>query len=66
MNINKLRGKIVEKGMNTESLADEIGCDRSTLYRAFKKPEKMTIGMAKKITIALEMTNQEAQEIFLD
>jgi len=65
MNINKLRGKIVEKGMNIESLAVEIGCDKSTLYRAIKNPEKITIGMALKIKVALDMTNQEAHEIFL-
>lgn len=65
MNINKLKGKIVEKGMNIESLADAIGCDKSTLYRAMKNPEKITIGMALKIKGALEMTNHEANEIFL-
>lgn len=65
MNINKLKGKIVERGMNIENLADEIGCDKSTLYRAIKNPEKITIGMALKIKVALDMTNQEAHEIFL-
>jgi len=65
MNINKLKGKIVEKGMNIETLANEIGCDKSTLYRAIKNPEKITIGMALKIKVALDMTNQEAHEIFL-
>lgn len=65
MNINKLKGKIVERGMKTEDLANEIGCDKSTLYRVYKEPEKMTIGMAKKIKAALDMTNQEAIEIFL-
>jgi len=65
MNVNKLRGKIVEEGKNIEGLADEIGCDKSTLYRAFKNPEKMTIGMALKLKEALRMNNAEATEIFL-
>ena len=33
VNINKLKGKIVENGLTIEKLADNIGIDRSTLYR---------------------------------
>ena len=35
VNVNKLRGKIVECGLNTSELANLIGIDRTTLYRKF-------------------------------
>ena len=65
MNINKLKGKIVEKGMNIESLADAIGINRSSLYRKLNNGEKITIGEAIQMKKALEMSNEEACEIFL-
>lgn len=33
VNVNKLKGKIVENGMNIAELADKINMNRSTLYR---------------------------------
>ena len=65
MNANKLKGKIISKGMNVEGLANEIDIDRSTLYRKFENFEKFTIGEAKAIKKALDMTDLEAIEIFL-
>lgn len=65
MNINKLKGKIVENGMNVETLASIIGVDRSSLYRKLNNGEKLTIGEAIKIKGALELTDSEACEIFL-
>lgn len=66
MDAIRLKTKMIEENMNVECLADAIGCDKSTLYRAFKNPEKITIGMALKIKSALNMTHQEAREIFLN
>ena len=65
MDLNKLKGKIVEKGWNVETLAEQIGVDRSSMYRKLNNFEKITIGEAKKITVALELTNEEASFIFL-
>lgn len=65
MNINKLRGKIVERGMNIETLAEKIGVNRSSLYRKLNDSEKITIGEALKMKEALEMNASEAYEIFL-
>lgn len=64
MNINKLKAKIVEKGMNVETLAEMIGVDRSSLYRKLNNFEKITIGEANKIKSALELTDEEANNIF--
>ena len=33
VNVNKLKGKIVENGMSIENLATVIGVDRATIYR---------------------------------
>ena len=33
VNVNKLKGKIVECGLNISELADLIGIDKATLYR---------------------------------
>ena len=65
MNVNKLRAKIVERGMNVETLAELINIDRSSLYRKLNNFEKITIGEACKIKAALQMTDEEASIIFL-
>lgn len=65
MKINKLKAKMVEKGINVEALSDRIGVDRSTLYRKLNNFDKITIGEAAKMKTALEMTDAEAINIFL-
>ena len=65
MDLNKLKGKIVEKGWNVEKLAEYIGVDRSSMYRKLNNFEKITIGEAKQIKDALDLTNAEASSIFL-
>lgn len=65
MQVNKLKAKLVEQGINVETLAELIGTERSSLYRKLNNAEKITIGEAKKIKEALSMDNQEAYEIFL-
>lgn len=64
MNIRKLKGKMVEKGFNVETLASKIGIDKSTLYRKLNEGEKLTIGDAQKIKAELELTDDEANIIF--
>jgi plasmid maintenance system antidote protein VapI len=65
MNVNKLKGKIVERGMNVESLAESIGIDRSSLYRKLNDAEKITVGEAKRMKDVLGLTDTEANDIFL-
>ncbi len=65
MKVNKLKGKIVEKGMNIESLARSVGIDRTTLYRKLNNTEKITIGEASKIKDALALSDADAYDIFL-
>lgn len=63
MNVQKLRGKIVEKGMNVETLAKEIGVNRSSMYRKLNNG-KLTIGEVSKIKEVLDLSNEEATNIF--
>ena len=65
MNANKLKGMIIANGMNIEQIADEIGIDRSSMYRKLNSFEKITIGETIKIKEVLHMSNEQAIEIFL-
>lgn len=65
MSLQKLKAKIVERGMNVETLAEEIGVDRSSLYRKLNNFEKITVGEARKMKDVLQMTDEEAIVIFL-
>lgn len=65
MKINKLKGKIVEKGMNVEKLSEIVCIDKTTFYRKLNDFDKFTIGDVLKIKNALELTDQEANDIFL-
>lgn len=66
MNVSALKGKMVEKNINAETLAERIGIDRSTMYRKLGNLEKVTIGEARKIATVLGLTGTEASAIFLD
>ena len=65
MKVNKLKGKIVENGMSYPQFAAAIGMNYSTLLRKFKAPEKITVGDAAKMKVALNLSNEDANEIFL-
>ena len=64
MDVNKLKGKIVEKGMNVETVAERIGVDRSSLYRKLNNFEKITIGEANRLKDVLALSDEEANVIF--
>ena len=65
MNINKLKGKMVENEINVEMLANYMECHPSSLYRKFENPDKITIGDAAKIRKFVPMTDADAYDIFL-
>lgn len=67
MNVNKLRGKIVENGMSTGELAKRIGVDRSTLYRKMNNNgDGLTIKEVKLISEELNLSHDEAMAIFFN
>lgn len=61
---NKLKAKIIERGLDIESLASLINTSRSSMYRMLNDPKKITIEKAIHIKEALKMTNEEASAIF--
>ena len=65
VNVNKLRAKIVEKGLNVERLSELSGINKATIYRRFNDPDEITIEEADKLVSALEMNADEAMAIFL-
>lgn len=64
MKILKLRGKMVEKGVNVKSLACAMCIDRATLYRKLNNGENFTVGEVLKINDVLGLTKEEAYDIF--
>lgn len=65
MNVNKLRGKIVEKGLSIKELAERIGVDRTTMYRKMKE-ESFTVREAVLISKELSLTSEEVMAIFFN
>ena len=65
MDTQKLKDKISNLGTNVESVAREIGVDKSSFYRKLNNGEKFTIGEARRIKSALFLSDSEANEIFL-
>lgn len=65
VDVNKLRGKIVEKGFSQQELAQSIGIDRSTFYRKMKNNGDFSIGEVAEIAKVMQLSNEEAIEIFL-
>lgn len=65
LNVNKLKGKIVENEMNITTLAKRMGIDRATLYRKINRDgETFTIKEVNLIVEILNLTTEEAMEIF--
>ena len=65
VNINKLKGKIVEKGLNVSKLAKLINVDTSTLYRKINNNgDTLTIKEADSIVKILNLSLDEANAIF--
>ena len=65
MDMNKLNAKIIESGMTIDEVAASIGISGLSLYFKMKRPMAMTVGDAIRLKNALNMSNQEAKDIFL-
>lgn len=65
INVNKLRGKIIEMGLSVKELADNLEMDRSTLYRKMNSEgDTMTISDAVNISRILKLNLDEVNAIF--
>lgn len=65
LNANKLKGKLVEKGMTVEEISKTLGINPSTFYRKLKN-NSFEIGEADVIVKALQLSSSEAKEIFFN
>ncbi len=65
INVNKLKGKIVERGMTIKIVAEKMGVNESTIYRKLgNKGETFTIKDANLLFDILKLTPEEATAIF--
>ncbi len=65
INVNLLKAKLVERGMNVSQLAEMIGIDRATIYRKLKDGGSgLLISEVNAIIMALNLTIAEAVAIF--
>ena len=65
VNTNKLKGKIVECGLNISELAELIGIDKATLYRKINaNGQTITIKEADMISKELKLSKEEVNDIF--
>ena len=65
VNINKLKGKIVECGLSIPELATSIGIDKATIYRKINlEGETFTIKEADLIANKLVLSAEEVNAIF--
>lgn len=64
MNLNKLKGKIVENGLNIPKVAEKLEINPKTFYRRLNSG-KVTVEDAAKMKEFLHLSNEEAIEIFL-
>ena len=67
VNVNKLKGKIVECGLSVSTLAERIGIDKATLYRKISENgDPLTIRDADKISEVLNLSKEEVNDIFFN
>ena len=67
INTQKLKGKIIEKGLNISKLAEKLDINKATLYRKLKgNGENISIKEANLIVKELNLTPEEANLIFFD
>lgn len=65
VNVNKLKGKIVECGLSISELSSLIGVDRATFYRKINSEGRnFTIGEADLIAKELKLNCDEVNSIF--
>lgn len=66
VNVNKLKGKFVEKGYSVSQISNGTGIAVHTLYRRLNNPCEFTIGEADMIVNFLKLTAAEATDIFFN
>lgn len=66
MNANKLKGKIIEKGLTMTKAAEMMGIHKTSLYRKVNGHDRLTVNDAVRLKEILGLSNMEALDIFLN
>lgn len=65
VNVNKLKGIIVEKGTTQENVAQALNIHRATFYRRLSEGGlSFTVGDVQRMVEAIPLTKEEAWVIF--
>lgn len=66
--INKLRAKVVERGLTIGQVAHHLGIDRSTLYRKMRdnSGRRFSVLEVQQLSAILRLSPSEIQDIFYD
>lgn len=66
VNVDALKGKIVDRGLTQEQVAEKINLDRSTFSRKMcSNALKFSVGDMHKLCDVLQLSAEEAKHIFL-
>lgn len=67
VNVDKLRGKIVENRMSISELSDKIGIDKATFYRKINdNGDSFSVKEVDAIVRELQLSSEEAMSIFFN
>ncbi len=64
VNFDLLEQKMDERDVSRAEMISELGIDESTWYRKRKNPQSFTIGAAEIMIRVLDLTEEEADDIF--
>ncbi len=64
LDVQKLKGKLVEKGKTIDAVSADLGINPATFYRKLKN-NSFKINEADRLVEVLSLTREEATSIFL-
>ena len=65
MKLEKLKEKIIEKGLDYNSLTEPLGLDYSTIVKKMSGRTKIKLSEISKLRKILNLTDQEVVKIFI-
>ena len=65
INTNKLKGRIVEKGLKQADVAQHLGIAQPTLNQKINNIRPMDLDEAEKMALFLDITDEEFPSFFL-
>lgn len=65
VDVNRLRGKIAENGMNISRISEKLNINRNTFASYLARPGAMPYDIISKLISVLRLSQSEATSIFL-